>query len=75
VGKFDSREVTIGWVKNSAKLYLLGLTENLLPQIERNPLLEVLGPGADFPFDQDGILEGDFGPAVELEHMPSRAGG
>jgi hypothetical protein len=75
VGKFDFREVTIGWVKNSAKLYLLGLTENLLPQIERNPLLEVLGPAADFPFDQDGNLEGSFNPAEELKHMPSRAGG
>ena len=75
VGKFDSREVTIGWAKNSAKLYLMALTENLLPQIERNPLIEVLGPAAEFQFDRDGNLIGKFEAEKILEQIPSRAGG
>jgi hypothetical protein len=76
VGKFDSREVTIGWAKNSAKLYLMGLTENLLPQIQKNPLLEVLGPATEFPFDRNENLVGSFTTEhQQLKHLPSQAGG
>src|SRR5437879_13051529 len=38
VGKFDMADVTIGWIRNSLELGLIGLTENLPPQIRTNPL-------------------------------------
>jgi hypothetical protein len=75
VGKFDSKEVTIGWVRNSLELSLIGLTENLLPEIRNNPMLEILGPAEEFPFDRAGDLTGAFAEAEELKHMPSPAGG
>src|SRR5205823_8532374 len=42
VGKFDMSEVTIGWFRNSLELGTLALTENLMPQIRSNPLLEIV---------------------------------
>src|SRR5205823_10208944 len=58
VGKFDMADVTIGWIRNSLELGLIGLTENLLPQIRSNPLLEVVGPPQEFEFDRAGNLAG-----------------
>ena len=56
VGKLDITQVTFGWIRNSLDLSLLALTENLLPQIRQNPLLEVLGEGHEWPFDEHGQL-------------------
>ena len=58
MGKFEIADVTIGWVRNSLELGTLALTENLLPQIKRNPLLEVVGPAREFDFDEAGNLAG-----------------
>src|SRR5256885_1229866 len=58
VGKFDIKEVTIGWIRNSMELATIALTENLLPQIQSNPLLEIVGPPQELEFDQAGNLAG-----------------
>jgi hypothetical protein len=58
VGKLDVSEVTIGWIRNSLELGTIALSENLLPQIKRNPLLEIVGPAEDFAFDSAGNLAG-----------------
>src|SRR6185295_17767605 len=58
VGKLDIAEVTIGWIKNSLELGTLALSENLLPQIRSNKLLEILGPARELEFDSEGNLEG-----------------
>src|SRR5580704_10006345 len=58
VGKLDVSEVTIGWIRNSLELGTIALSENLLPQIKRNPLLEIVGPAEDFAFDREGNLAG-----------------
>ena len=58
VGKFDVAEVTIGWLRNSLELGLIALSENLLPQIRSNPLLEVVGPPQELTFDRAGNLAG-----------------
>ncbi|HTM48494.1 MAG TPA: hypothetical protein VL285_07435 [Bryobacteraceae bacterium] len=58
VGKFDIAEVTIGWVKNSLEIGHIVLSENLRPQIERNALLEIIGPPMEFAFDETGNLAG-----------------
>jgi hypothetical protein len=64
VGKFDSREVTIGWIRNTLELRELALSENLLPEIEANPTLEVLGPPREIEFDAEGNLL----PVTEAVH-------
>lgn len=56
VGKVDLKTVTIGWIRNSLELSTLALSENLLPEIEANPLLEVMGPAREMPFDAEGNL-------------------
>jgi hypothetical protein len=56
VGKFNQEEVTIGWIRNTMELALLGLSENLLPEIRQNPDLEVVGEATEFAYDGNGYL-------------------
>ena len=70
VGKLDTAEVTIGWIKNSLELGTIALSENLLPQIKSNKLLEIMGPAREFEFDSEGNLEG---LPVEA-HKPAQVG-
>jgi hypothetical protein len=56
VGKFDTREVTFGWIRNSLELSLLAMSENLRPQIERNANLETVSPAREIEFDSVGNL-------------------
>ncbi|HTF61574.1 MAG TPA: hypothetical protein VK638_02560, partial [Edaphobacter sp.] len=56
VGKFSPKDVTIGWIRNTMELGLLGLTDNLRPVIEANPSLEILGEAKDWEFDTEGNL-------------------
>ena len=56
VGKSDTGKVTLGWIRNSLELGLLRLSENLRPQIEANPALEIMGEAAPLPFDAEGNL-------------------
>jgi hypothetical protein len=56
VGKFDLREVTIGWIRNTLELSSLALSENLRPRIERNPALEIVSPAEEIEFDASGNL-------------------
>jgi hypothetical protein len=56
VGKFDRDEVTIGWIRNSLELSTLVLSENLKPAIEKDRLLEILGPARELQFDASGNL-------------------
>mgnify|MGYP000950066611 CR=1 FL=1 len=56
VGKLNSREITIGWVRNSLEISTLALSDNLLAGIELNPDLEVIGPVREMPFDERGDL-------------------
>src|SRR6185436_4318412 len=48
VGKFSAKDVTIGWIRNSMELGLLGMTENLRSVIEANPQLEIVGEAKDW---------------------------
>jgi hypothetical protein len=56
VGKFDAREVTIGWIRNTLELSDLALSENLRPAIERNPTLEIVSTARAIEFDSAGNL-------------------
>lgn len=56
VGKFNMEDVTIGWMRNSLELGTLALTQNLLPQIRQNPMLEIVGSARELEFDANGNL-------------------
>jgi len=56
VGKFDTTQVTIGWICNSLELGLLALSENLRGEIEKNPALEIVREAEPVPFDAAGNL-------------------
>jgi hypothetical protein len=57
VGKFDMDAVRIGWIHNTLALTPLALSENLRPEIERNPLLEILEGPQELEFDGAGNLQ------------------
>jgi hypothetical protein len=58
VGKLETDDVTIGWIRNTLELSFLALSENLRAQIEGNPMLEILGPPLLLEFDASGDLTG-----------------
>src|SRR5450755_1959922 len=59
VGKFDMREVTIGWIRNSMELSQMAMSENLRAQIEKNASLEIVSSAQEIEFDTDGNLAFD----------------
>jgi len=65
VGKLDLSQVTYGWIRNSLELDKIALSENLLPEIERNPILEILSPLKLLEFDRDGNLVDLLAPVGE----------
>jgi hypothetical protein len=58
VGKVDLANVTYGWIRNSLEIGVLKLSENLRDEIEKNPMLEILGAPEEMDFDATGDLEG-----------------
>jgi hypothetical protein len=64
VGKLDLSEVTYGWIRNTMELGRLAMSENLLPEIEGNPLLEVEAR-IDVEFDGESNLISPFAPVPE----------
>ena len=56
VGKINTRDVTIGWVKNTLELSVIGLTENLCPRILGHPMLTVEAGPQELQFDSSGNL-------------------
>jgi hypothetical protein len=56
VGKEDPMDLTMGWIRNSQDLSLMAFTQNLRPELEANPNIEVLGPAKDLEFDAKGDL-------------------
>jgi hypothetical protein len=56
VGKFEMSDVTVGWIRNTLELGTIALSENLRPEIEKNPMLEILGAAQAMEFDGDGNL-------------------
>lgn len=66
VGKQDLGEVTYGWLRNSLELALIKLSENLRPQIDKDPNLEILGAPLPFEFDAAGNLADILVPESEV---------
>lgn len=63
-GRLDSREATIGWIRNTLELAHIGLSETLRAEIERNPLLAI-EDSIPIEFDRTGNLVSPFA-AVEV---------
>jgi hypothetical protein len=59
VGKFDPADVTVVWIRNTLELGMIAMSENLLPEIRKNPALEIVGEPFEMTFDADGNL-GNF---------------
>jgi hypothetical protein len=55
-GKLDVSECSIVWIQNTLELGELMVSENLLPELRRNPQIEIVGEPQDLPFDSDGNL-------------------
>ncbi|MBI4876921.1 MAG: hypothetical protein HY822_19970 [Acidobacteria bacterium] len=56
VGRFDPRELKIGWIRNTMQLSRLVFSEPLREEIEANPELEIAGGPLEIPYDADGNL-------------------
>ncbi len=56
VGKSDPAQVTAGWIHNTQDLRLLAFTQNLKPEIDARPHLEITAPPQPWPFDSKGNL-------------------
>jgi hypothetical protein len=56
VGKLDLAGVTYGWMRNTMEVGRMALSENLKPEIDRHPLVEVLDGPREMEFDTEGNL-------------------
>jgi len=56
LGRLDTREATLGWIRNTLELDELMISENLRSQLEANPALEILGDPQPLEFDPGGNL-------------------
>ncbi|MBI2683270.1 MAG: hypothetical protein HYX26_08670 [Acidobacteriales bacterium] len=63
-GKVDLNDVTYGWIRNTLELDRIALSENLLPALRNNPLIEIVGT-REMEFDAAGNLHGVPVPAAE----------
>ena len=70
VGVFDMAELRIAWLKNTLELTPLALSENFRPQIEANPMLEIMSGPMELPFDAAGNL---VSPFTEESHSHSQS--
>ena len=68
VGHHRQEDVTLAWIANSLELGTLKLSENLRPEIESNPMLEIVGGPEDLDFDAlgelNGVLQGSLAGAA-----------
>ena len=67
LGRIDTREATVAWIRNTLELGELMVSENLRPEIEANPLLEITGDARPLEFDAAGNLL-DLLKGVEVAH-------
>ena len=60
VGKLDTSEVTLAWIRNTMELDDLAVSENLLPELKQNSQIEILSEPRELEFDGDGNLVRPF---------------
>ena len=62
-GNLDVDDCTIVWIPNSMDLAECLVSENLAPELEQNPEIEIVGGPEEMVFDADGNLAPAFEPA------------
>jgi hypothetical protein len=67
VGKFDMKQVTIAWIRNTMELSTVVLSDNLLDLIRANPALEIEEGPFPIRFDGNGDLEEILAEAEALQ--------
>ena len=55
-GKLDLSEVTIAWIRNTMDIGELAISENLTPQVNDNPEVEIVSEPRELEFDEAGNL-------------------
>lgn len=60
VGKLDTAEVTLAWIRNTMDLDVLAVSEGLLPEMRQSPQVEILSEPRELEFDGDGNLVNPF---------------
>jgi hypothetical protein len=68
VGKLDMRDVTFCRIRNTMEVNRALVSENLLPQIQANPICEVLEGPTPFEFDSSDNLTEVFRGVEDLVH-------
>jgi hypothetical protein len=61
-GKLQPLDCTIAWIHNSLELGEMMVSENLLPELSKNPQIEVLDEPREFEFDSEGELANTLQP-------------
>jgi len=56
LGRLDSRDSKIAWIRNTLELDELLISENLRDEIRANPVLEIVGDPISIEFECDGSL-------------------
>ncbi len=62
VGKFEDEQITYCWIRNTMQLNRVIVSENLAPEIEKNPVAEIVGSPFEMEFDSEGNLVELLGP-------------
>ena len=65
VGKIDLQKVTYGWIRNTMELDRIALSENLRPEIEKNPAVEIEST-IEFEFDGQNNLISPFAAVADI---------
>ena len=63
-GRLDSNDCSIVWIPNTMDIAECLVSENLLPEIEQNPEIEVIGEPQALEFDSAGNLVPAFEAAL-----------
>ena len=67
-GKLDTLDCSITWIRNTLDLEHVMVSENLLPELESNRAIQVLGPAQELRFDATGNLESPLKTLAIKQH-------
>lgn len=56
LGRIDTHDATVAWIRNTLELDELLISENLRREIEQNPIVEIVGEPQPIGFQADGNL-------------------
>jgi hypothetical protein len=74
MGRLDTADAAIAWIRNTLELDEVMVSENLRAEIAGNPELEILGEAQPIEFDLSGNLVARWQAAAIPSHTPVHAG-